>query len=130
MILALTAQDSFGGLTNSSGKSIPTLLAVSLTLSSSSMFIPGLYLSKSVAYIRCALTYCRNCSACSTGVLEFEARVVRIRSWSGDREWRPREGSSRRKARYMARNLLGFDDILEFNEDNRFWEFVRGQIEV
>jgi hypothetical protein len=35
---------------NSTGKSIPTLLAVNLTLSSSSMFIPGLYLSTSVAY--------------------------------------------------------------------------------
>lgn len=40
---------------HSGGKSIPTLLAVSLTLSSSSMFIPGLYLSSSVVYVRCAL---------------------------------------------------------------------------
>lgn len=33
---------------------MPTLLAVNLTLSSSSIDIPGLYLSNKVAYILCA----------------------------------------------------------------------------
>lgn len=41
---------------NSSGRSMPTLLAVNLTRSSSSIDMPGLYLSSSVAYILCART--------------------------------------------------------------------------
>lgn len=86
---------------NSSGKSIPTLLAVKRTRSSSSIFIPGLYRSSSVAYILCAFTYCKNWSACSIEVWASEAMVLRMRDWRGEREVaeRGREGSSRRKAR-------------------------------
>lgn len=51
--------------TNSTGKSMPTLLALNLTLSSSLMPMPGLYLSIKVMYVRCAATYCANCSACA-----------------------------------------------------------------
>jgi hypothetical protein len=94
---------------NSSGKSIPTLLAVRRTLSSSSMPIPGLYLSNNVAYILCALTYCKNCSACSIGVLDSEAIVLRMRACRGDLDFSDsgREGSSRRKARYIDRSFVG-----------------------
>jgi hypothetical protein len=98
-----------GPTKNSSGKSIPTLLAVRRTLSSSSIFMPGLYLSSNVAYMRWALTYCRNCSACSSGVAESEAIVLRMRFWRGDRDLSDngREGSSRRKDRYIDRNFIG-----------------------
>lgn len=72
---------SFFPALHSWGRSIPTLLAVSLTLSSSSISIPGLYLSSRVAYILCALTYWIYCSASSTwGVaLACEEKVVRMR---------------------------------------------------
>lgn len=50
----------------SCGSSIPTLLAVNLTLSSSSIDMPGLYLSNKVAYILWAFMYWIYCSACST----------------------------------------------------------------
>lgn len=78
---------------------MPTLLAVNRVLSSSSIFMPGLYLSNSVAYILCALTYCRNCSACSGVVSVEEDMALRIRDCSGERVDRVLEGSSRRKER-------------------------------
>lgn len=50
----------------SSGSSTPILLADSRTLSASSIFMPGLYLSSNVTYVLCARTYARYCSACAT----------------------------------------------------------------
>lgn len=47
---------------NSTGKFIPTLLALNLTRSSSVIPIPGLYRSSSDAYVLCACTYWTNCS--------------------------------------------------------------------
>ena len=70
---------------HSSGKSIPTLLAVSRTFSSSSIDIPGLYLSKSVAYILCALVYWIYCSVSSICIgVELEEIVLRMRCWIGE----------------------------------------------
>lgn len=65
---------------NSTGRFIPTLLALKRTRSSSVIPIPGLYRSSSVAYVRCACTYCTNCSpSCNwLSVLEFGLGVERV----------------------------------------------------
>ena len=94
------------------GTSIPTLLAVNFTRSSSLMFcafpshqhvipiyltrptvltIPGLYLSNKVVYILCALKYDTYCSASSSIILEDfccdsggETKSARICCWIGE----------------------------------------------
>lgn len=82
------------------GISIPTLLAESLTLSSSSMFIPGLYLSSSTPYILCERRYAANCSA-SAGLCFPSAKASRRWLCSDERGalGEMRGGSSRRRER-------------------------------
>jgi len=86
---------------------MPTRLAVKRTLSSSSMPVPGLYLSSSVPYILCAFKYWMNCSvscrrasaysdeASLSGVEKWE-RIELCRGERGEeREAKGRGGSSR-----------------------------------
>lgn len=88
---------------NSIGKFMPTLLADNRTRSSSSMPMPGLYLSNSVMYVLCARTYARYCSACATACSgPVSGRKCSRRRWcSGDGvlERIGRGGSSRRNER-------------------------------
>ena len=80
------------GLTEySCGKSIPTLRAVNRTRSSSSIFIPGLYRSKRLTYMRWARRYCANCSASCILALrlfvddeEKGVKDARMRFWRGE----------------------------------------------
>lgn len=58
--------DNHFSFPNSMGRFMPTLLAERRTLSSSSIPMPGLYLSSNVTYVLCARTYARYCSACAT----------------------------------------------------------------
>lgn len=88
---------------NSMGRFMPTLLADNRTRSSSSIPMPGLYLSSSVIYVLCARTYARYCSACATacsGVVSGR-KCSRRRWWIGDGvlERMGRGGSSRRNER-------------------------------
>lgn len=84
-----------------SGKFIPTRLAESLTLSSSSIDIPGLYLSKSVTYILCDFAYSTYCSPCWTllasaaGEPSSFEKLDLIRILTGEGEESGREGNSR-----------------------------------
>lgn len=69
---------SFPPTSYSTGKSMPTLLALNLTLSSSLIPMPGLYRSISARYVRCACTYCANCSACWIWDCVFAAGLVTV----------------------------------------------------
>jgi hypothetical protein len=85
--LHLLAPHSFPA-SYSTGKFIPILLALNLTLSSSLMPMPGLYRSISAMYVRCASAYCANCSACWICEVVFRAEgcttVSRRRCWMVD----------------------------------------------
>ena len=87
-------------LSTTCGISIPTLLAESLTLSSSSMFIPGLYLSSSTPYILCERRYTASCSA-SAGFCLPSAKASRRWLCSDERGALEKTpcGSSRRRER-------------------------------
>lgn len=97
----------------SKGMSIPTLLAVNRILSSSSMFIPGLYRSIRSTYFRCERRYAMSCSAWAAWLSRAEAsadeteeeeealKVVRRLAcrWERGEARMGRGGSSRRRER-------------------------------
>lgn len=81
---------------------MPTLLAVNLTLSSSPMFMPGLYLSIKLRYCRCACTYLTNSLAAASRAAVWASSVAARAAEEAFVIWEEAEEVSAREAAVRA----------------------------